>query len=209
MVSPRSSFVVVAFPILLASVAFLAPACGSSVAGTGGGTSTGSGGAAGCPTDPPQDGAACSGVSGECHYPVQCCGDTIATCPSGTWKVQMGGCIAEAPNPCPPTQPIAGTACTPGCLPVACTYGMCAGGNPEIFATCDGSTWQVQDNCPPDAGGGGLPAGATCGPDADGGTCAAGLACCYPCGIPGCQYQCVTACNPSDPGCSGGCMPVP
>jgi len=208
MVSPRSSLVLVAFPLLLVSVTLLAPACGSSVAGTGGGTSTGGGGSAGCPADTPQDGTPCAGVSGECRYPVDCCGDTIATCPGGAWQVQPGPCIGEAPNPCPDTQPIAGTACTPGCLPIQCTYGMCGDGNPEIWATCEG-TWQVSDHCPPDAGGGGLPAGAACGQDADGGACAPGLACCYPCGIPGCTFTCVTACDPSDPGCSGGCVPVP
>ncbi|MBX3269016.1 MAG: hypothetical protein KF729_02075 [Sandaracinaceae bacterium] len=53
----------------------------------------------------------------------------------------------------------------------------------------------------------GLAEGEVCG--AEVGACGAGLACCYPCGIPGCDFRCVPACDPSEPGCAGGCVPRP
>ncbi|UQA59804.1 hypothetical protein [Polyangium aurulentum] len=57
--------------------------------------------------------------------------------------------------------------------------------------------------------GGGLPVGALCGQSANGAMCGAGLACCYPCGIPGCDFKCVAACDPNTPGCADGCIPAP
>lgn len=39
--------------------------------------------------------------------------------------------------------------------------------------------------------------------------CGAGYSCCYPCGIPGCTYQCEPSCAAGTPGCAGGCIPRP
>jgi hypothetical protein len=214
MISPQSGLSLLAIPLFLVPAALVAPACNSSVetsgtgasAGSGGSTSTGSTGA--CPADPPADGAACGGPAGDCHYPVACCGDTIATCTAGHWKVQLGPCIEEPqPPPCPDTEPKDGTPCVEqGCLPITCPYGTCPGSmQTAAFASCQGGTWVVTKQCDT----GGIPPGGACGPDADGGVCAAGLACCYPCGMPGCKNTCVKACDPSTPGCAAGCMLVP
>lgn len=39
----------------------------------------------------------------------------------------------------------------------------------------------------------------------NGGDCKEGLECCYPCGIPGCIFQCTEPCDPTEPWCEGGC----
>ncbi|MCP4445427.1 MAG: hypothetical protein GY811_08795 [Myxococcales bacterium] len=51
--------------------------------------------------------------------------------------------------------------------------------------------------------------GETCGSDAEGLACGEGLACCYPCGIEGCDFKCMSACNEELPVCSGGCLLAP
>src|SRR5262245_54588171 len=113
----RLRFTWLSLPLLLVAVtaALVAPACGSTVEGTGGSAAAGSGtgatGAAGtggsgaCPVEAPQSGTPCSG--GTCHYPVPCCGDTVATCTNGQWDVQEGPCIGKTPPQpvCPDTPP--------------------------------------------------------------------------------------------------------
>lgn len=49
--------------------------------------------------------------------------------------------------------------------------------------------------------------GDLCGPD--GGDCKPELVCCYPCGIEGCQFQCMTPCDEDEIWCSGGCPMLP
>jgi hypothetical protein len=184
------------------------PSSGSTGTATGGSSGTsGTGGSAGCPSDVPNGGDTCQ-VTGECHYPVTCCGDTIATCPSGHWQVEPGPCVGKTPNPCPPDPPTPGTQCSTGCLDVTCSYGACPGSaGPAFSAQCLGGTWLLEAMC--DAGGGGIPLGGLCGSSADGGVCADGLACCYPCGIGGCSFTCTTPCNAGDPGCFEGCLALP
>lgn len=53
-----------------------------------------------------------------------------------------------------------------------------------------------------------LQEGDPCGDDVAG-TCAPGLSCCYPCGIPDCHDVCQPTCDPSEPGCMGGCYLYP
>jgi hypothetical protein len=198
-------------PLVAAPAALLAPACSTSVetsAGGGGtGGATGTGGASSCPANAPDEGAACAGAV-NCTYPVNCCGDTVASCTAGHWHVQPGGCVQKTPQmPCPDVQPQNGDACTPSCLPMECAYGDCGDGTPSVFATCEGGAWSILFGCPQDAGAGGdIPQGGACGQDADGGACVAGLACCYPCGIPGCTFTCTVPCDPADPECSNGCL---
>ena len=77
-----------------------------------------------------------------------------------------------------------------------CTVACCAG------LTCDGES----STCIAPAGDTLVP-GEVCGTgDAQ---CAPGLACCYPCGVGGCERVCEVACDPSTPGCAGGCMMMP
>lgn len=198
---------------------------GAGSGGSGGsGGSAGDGGcgadcakdaSAGCPDAPPQDHAACAaedeGTS--CHYAVPCCGDTVATCSGGAWSVVPGPCMGGGGAPaCPPDPPPDGMACDMGCgAPLTCTYDECATKGESITATCTGTWSSSVSSCPNDGGaydgGGGL--GALCGQSAGGASCAPGLACCYPCGIPGCDFQCTTPCQPGQPGCSNGCMMYP
>ena len=44
---------------------------------------------------------------------------------------------------------------------------------------------------------------------AGGTTCGLGYSCCYPCGIPGCSYQCTPSCAPGSGACYDGCRAVP
>lgn len=39
----------------------------------------------------------------------------------------------------------------------------------------------------------------------NGGECKEGLVCCYPCGIPGCIFECSEPCDATEPWCEGGC----
>lgn len=50
--------------------------------------------------------------------------------------------------------------------------------------------------------------GERCGQSANGRACAGNLACCYPCGVPGCDWQCTPPCDPG-PGCANGCRLLP
>jgi hypothetical protein len=194
------------FTVLLEAAALATQGCGTGVVDTSSGsTSGGTGGAGGvavtCPPEEPQDGDPCA-VSGECHYPEMCCGDTVATCPSGHWQVVGGPCVNKQPAmPCPTDLPTPGTPCSLGCLNNLCSYGACPDSSgPALTAQCLGGMWTLKANC-----GGGIPAGQPCGNAEDGGPCAAGLSCCYPCGIPGCTNTCTPTCDPSDPDCIGGC----
>ena len=49
--------------------------------------------------------------------------------------------------------------------------------------------------------------GESCG--AEGSICRPGLACCYPCGIPGCDWECTEPCDAGQGGCVDGCMMYP
>src|SRR5580704_15032751 len=170
---PRFAFIL--FPLLTASLG--APACKSSVAGTGGGATTGStgstgatGGAGGasstCPASTPSDGSACPGVpAGEsCQYATPCCEDTVATCNGGQWDVQVGACVGVLPkipaSPCPHELPAEGSSCAPDCLgPTTCNYGTCPGSmQPAVVATCEG-TWVLSVQCDGGLGGGGAGGG--------------------------------------------------
>ena len=42
-----------------------------------------------------------------------------------------------------------------------------------------------------------------------GGDCKPDLVCCYPCGIPGCQWQCAVPCDEDEQWCAGGCPMLP
>jgi hypothetical protein len=166
MLTLRSRHALLLFPLLAAPL--LAAACGSSVAGTGGGTTTtgstgtaAGGASAGCPADTPDNGSACPGVPDgtACHYPMDCCADTIATCNGGAWEVQEGACIGLPPktpkSPCPFDPPTDGASCVASTScdgPLTCTYGLCPGCmQPAILATCEG-TWSVTVQCDVDAG---------------------------------------------------------
>lgn len=46
-----------------------------------------------------------------------------------------------------------------------------------------------------------------CSPGAS--ACGQGYSCCYPCGIPGCSYQCTPSCTAGTPACYNGCRAVP
>jgi len=85
------------------------------------------------------------------------------------------------------------------CLPLDCDDDEPASfpGNDEI---CDGLDNDCDDVV--DEGCGGLQEGEVCTNDPSG--CAIGLRCCYPCGIPGCENQCM----PPDP-VSGECPLMP
>lgn len=199
---------------LMASSAALAAACGSSVDGGNGGstqTSTGGGGStattvtAACPAAMPAEGAACAAEASECHYPVNCCADTVASCSGGHWSVVPGPCIGGT-EICPEAPPADGEACVSGCVLTTCSWGTCPGSGPSspaVTATCVGDQWEVTAACD-------LPGiGEHCGQSAGGAECGPGLACCYPCGIPNCNWTCTTPCAPSDPGCNDGCMLYP
>lgn len=194
---------------LIASSAALAAACGSSIDGGNGGstqTSTGGGGSTStsCPTAMPAEGAACAPEATECHYPVNCCADTVASCSGGHWSVVPGPCIGGDPGTCPEAPPADGEACVSGCVLTTCSWGTCPGSSSSaVTATCMGDQWEVTAACD-------LPGiGEHCGQSAGGSMCGPGLACCYPCGIPDCNWTCTTPCAPSEPGCNDGCMLYP
>jgi hypothetical protein len=42
-----------------------------------------------------------------------------------------------------------------------------------------------------------------------GNDCRPGLVCCYPCGIPGCDWECTEPCDAGEPACSNGCLMYP
>ena len=90
--------------------------------------------------------------------------------------------------------------------PTACMHYVCGVPNDceAIIPGCDCGTaanFAEGVGCVPDKScGGALGDGDTCDPVNN--LCGTGLACCYPCGIPGCDYQCT-------PEVDGGCPPPP
>jgi hypothetical protein len=179
---------------------------GSGAAGTGGG-------GAGCPADLlAAEGTPCAeeGKScGDCSDPCSFC--NLLRCENGKWQAleafpnpncgDAGGvCGGYFPVPCPE-----GYYCDfpPGCG-VADETGICVK-TPEVcdddcpgVCGCDGQLYcnacmanaagiDTSNGTECSAGDGG--AGTVCGSDFQ---CAAGLKCCYPCGIPGCENQCMT-----------------
>jgi len=117
---------------------------------------------------PDAGGAACGGLAG-----VQCAADEWCDFPDGcgypdalgVCKKRPEGCTADCPGVC-------------GCDgKFYCN--VCSANGLGIDTSNDTSC------SPGDAG-----SGSSCGSDFE---CQAGLKCCYPCGIPGCQNQCMKA----------------
>lgn len=95
------------------------------------------------------------------------------------WLPQEGGCWDD--SDCPE-----GKVCQ-GAFYCPCDA-LC--GAPDVPGTC----------MDPDQAG---DIGDPCGQD--GGPCKEGLVCCYPCGIPGCIFECSEPCDADEPWCEGGC----
>ncbi len=82
----------------------------------------------------------------------------------------------------------------------------CSGGtvcNGAFYCPCDAlcGAPDVPGKCmdPQQAGDIGDPCGQ------NGGECKESLVCCYPCGIPGCIFECSEPCDATEPWCEGGC----
>jgi hypothetical protein len=124
----------------------LAACFGLSLPACSGGGGTGGDAGAGCPSSPPQEGAACFGNGITCSYGQtqgNCGGGSVAVCQNGTWSyAATGGPPGYAA--CPISIPTQGSPCSvSGCggAQPSCSYG-CGQGGPA-YATCNGSTWQV------------------------------------------------------------------
>jgi hypothetical protein len=141
----------------ISAVALALAACSSS-AGSGA-----SDAGAGCPSSPPPEGNACflpndttcsyGGAPGPCGGG----GGEVVVCSNGTWSYEAtAGSGTPVAFACPTTIPQQGSACSiPPCSGVqpSCSYGCDQGG--PASATCNGSTWQVQQlgiACSTDAG---------------------------------------------------------
>ncbi len=162
----------------LAAVALAASLCASLAACSGSSAGGGDGGA-GCPSSPPSEGATCFLASGTtCSYggaQGPCGGGTVAVCMNGTWAFEaFAGAGTPAATACPSTIPQQGSPCSVdscGGAQPSCSYGCDQGG--PAYATCNGSTWQVQSSgiaCAVDAAveaGDAGDAGASCHTQAD------------------------------------------
>jgi hypothetical protein len=128
-----------------------------SITGTGGGGNVTGALSAGCPTTPPQVGAACSGAL-ECEY-----GDdwnpycnTALSCAQGTWGANSLGAVCPAPLPSLPTN-ASDCAASAETVPVgqACSTSSTCSYDGAICwcgAPCYSAGWGEVPDCDPDAG---------------------------------------------------------
>ena len=125
------------------------------------------------------------------QHQIDCCGTQraygIRSDQGGAFSSFEAACRAAYPAcgcPEPPTQADDGTTSTAGQpARAACVAGVC---------TATFSAINVESSC-----------------TAGGTPCGLGYSCCYPCGIPGCSYQCVPSCAPGSAACYDGCRAVP
>src|SRR5579859_839957 len=114
--------------------------------GTGaGGNGAGGTSSMGCPMSPPTNGMFCPVPGQMCVYPF--CGrpaDLRFTCVGGSWQEQAtGSCNPPPPQPCPMTEPLAGSSCMNFTLQV-CSYAdvCCNVTRGTRDYRCNGITWQ-------------------------------------------------------------------
>ncbi len=135
---------------------------GGSAGSSGSSGSAGTGGQSQCPTSAPGSGTSCAGFAGGiCEYDPCQFQPSLFECQGGVW-VATGSSSCNPPPPfeCPPTEPLAGSACYgDGSEGVVCSYdyGPCC---PPDEARCVNGFWEIMgvdcnppppDPCPIDA----------------------------------------------------------
>ena len=119
-------------------------------------------------------------------HQVDCCGSRAALGVAAREVVRF----SEAERACASMFP----ACDCAAQPTTADDGTTGSGDARVACVAGQCTSTFAGGAAGDACD---PSSAPCGP---------GLACCYPCGIPGCTFTCEPACDPSMPGCVGGCF---
>jgi hypothetical protein len=115
----------------------------------------------------PDAGARCGGLLGEV-----CAGDEFCDLPDGCGFPDAQGICKKRPDACPEDCP-----------------GVCGCDRQRYCNVCSANMVGVDTSNGTECSTGDGGAGTLCGSDFE---CAPGLKCCYPCGIPGCENQCMT-----------------